>query len=163
MGERLSLRERFESKVARAGDDECWEFQGEAVANPGSEHRQFWVDGSMQLAHRVAYVLYVGPIPDDLCVLHCCDNPPCVNPAHLFLGTVADNNEDRDTKGRHVALHNEDHGSTRITDDQVEAIRELCRRGIPQKLIARAVGISQSHVSNIHRLANRVPDREVKR
>lgn len=54
------------------------------------------------LVHRLAWEEANGPIPDDLCVLHACDNPPCMNPEHLFLGTRADNNADMDAKGRRI-------------------------------------------------------------
>lgn len=75
-------------------DAGCWEWQG---------HRKKFGHGSFGrsgLAHRHSWKLFRGPTPNGLCVLHKCDNPPCVNPNHLFLGTIRDNNEDRSTKGR---------------------------------------------------------------
>lgn len=89
-----STEARFWAKVDKTGD--CWVWT--AATNPKG-YGQFYVEG-MRLAHRVSWILAHGPIPDDLCVLHRCDHPPCVNPAHLFLGTYADNNHDRDAKGR---------------------------------------------------------------
>lgn len=93
------IADRFWSKVDTDGD--CWEWQ--AAKNPkgygffGLGRRG---DGHA-LAHRVAYELTTGSIPDGLCVLHKCDNPGCVRPDHLWLGTRADNNRDMIGKGRH--------------------------------------------------------------
>ncbi len=87
--------EGFFSWAVRVG--ECLEWTG--TRNPHGYGR-FSRRGRQELAHRVAYELAVGPIPDGLQVLHRCDNPPCVNPTHLWLGTPADNAHDRDTKGR---------------------------------------------------------------
>lgn len=77
--------------------DGCWDWLGykQPEGYGTFPHR------GTHYAHRVSYQLHVGPIPDGLHVLHSCDNPPCSNPAHLFLGTVADNMHDRDRKGRH--------------------------------------------------------------
>lgn len=75
----------------------CWEWQGYRDKN-GYGHLS--VAGHMLLAHRVSYRLHVGQIPDGMCVLHSCDNPPCMNPDHFFLGSRGDNNRDRENKQR---------------------------------------------------------------
>jgi hypothetical protein len=99
------LAERFWPKVVKS--DGCWlwvgaKFErgygcivagGPRINGRPAERRHLY-------AHRVSYELSVGPIPDGLYVCHHCDNPPCVNPSHLFLGTATDNNRDREAKGR---------------------------------------------------------------
>ena len=90
------ITERFWSKVQRGGPDECWPW----IA--GTSHRgygAFYLDHGMHQSHRVSWELTHGPITDGLHVLHTCDNPPCVNPAHLFLGTDRDNARDSVAKG----------------------------------------------------------------
>lgn len=93
-----SLAARFWAKVNKTPT--CWLWtanrlpKGYGVINVGGRA------GSQQLAHRVSWELHFGPIPDGLWVLHRCDNPPCVRPDHLFLGTVQDNVDDMVTKGR---------------------------------------------------------------
>lgn len=98
-----SLEERFWEKVAKGSPDECWEWcgcrhqQGYGMIVPPRQGR---TQRTPRGAHRVAWELMNGAIPDGMCVLHHCDNPPCVNPAHLFLGTHRDNFQDAIKKGR---------------------------------------------------------------
>ena len=108
---------RFWSKVDRSGD--CWEFRGTILT---SGYGQVKVRQKKWRAHRFAWVATHGPIPDGLLVRHRCDNPPCVKPAHLELGTHADNMRDKMERGRQTPLAGERHPLARLT---VEAIREI--------------------------------------
>jgi hypothetical protein len=86
---------RFWSKVEKS--DNCWIWIG--AKTPEGYGRMRWMKG-YEYAHRISWVIQNGTIADDLCVCHSCDNPSCVRPDHLFIGTIADNMHDRDTKGR---------------------------------------------------------------
>lgn len=88
-------------------------------------------------AHRVSWVLHKGEIPEGAGVLHRCDNPGCVNPKHLFLGTPKDNAVDRDQKGRLKVRRGEAHGSSKLTERQVLAMQKL-RPHTTYKQIAKA-------------------------
>lgn len=148
----------------------CWEWQGGRHNNYGF----FSFDLQTVGAHRFSWMLHNGPIAPDLFVCHSCDNPPCVNPAHLFLGTLADNFRDMFEKGRNAKgdktvyrmypelkmrgdkspsrLHperlprGEKHGMARVTADQVRVIRKRCEAGEKQRDVAADYGITQTAV-----------------
>jgi len=112
------------------------------------------VTGKHRTAHRVAYELAFGNIQDGMQVLHRCDNPPCVNPAHLFLGTNADNVADKVAKGRQargdghgLKVRGERHGLSRLTADAVMEIRRLSVAGVRRAEIATRFGIHPGYVS----------------
>lgn len=90
------IAERLADKLDKSGS--CWEFTGK---HNDYGYGLIWQNGVEARAHRVAWELAHGMIPDDLLVLHHCDNPPCCRPEHLFLGTHADNTNDMLAKGRH--------------------------------------------------------------
>ena len=119
---------RFWSKVGVGEVGECWEWQ----ATKG-RYGQFWIHGRYWQAHRVAWVLTYGPIPAGLLVCHRCDNPSCVNPYHLFLGTQSDNKIDSAKKGRI---------SRKLTPGEVHEIRLMLEEGYTQLEIADAYGVS---------------------
>ena len=87
-----SLKDRFWEKVNKT--NECWEW----IAGKSHGYGVFWINGKLLRAHRVAWSIYNGGIPEGLLVLHKCDNPACVNPDHLFIGTQQDNVDDMITK-----------------------------------------------------------------
>jgi len=77
------------------------------------------------LAHRYAWSLVNGDIPANMCIMHTCDNPSCINPQHLRLGTFAENNQDREAKGRSAPVQLENHPRTKLTNEQVREIKRL--------------------------------------
>lgn len=102
-------------------------------------------DGKMRQAHRVSYELHRGEIPGGMFVCHHCDNRSCVNPEHLFLGSHVDNMEDMKSKARQqIGTKN---CQAKLTEADILAIRAA--RGAPQPELARAYGVSQSHISDI--------------
>src|SRR5690606_13418664 len=108
--------------------------------------------GTHPRAHRVSYVLTHGSIPPGISVLHRCDNPPCVNPSHLFLGTPADNYNDMVSKGRDVKLRGEDTSWSTLTEDDV---REIRRTYIPRhrefggRALARKYGVTSGAIYQV--------------
>lgn len=133
--------------------DACWEWQGGRDAD-GYGH----VSGTRvpRVASRVAYEVWVDQIPDGQLVCHRCDNPPCINPSHLFLGEPVDNTHDM--LGKKRGSHGERSPLHKLTDEQVHIIRYLSDEGIKQRAIAKLIGCSQSQVSNIVRFQQRKHD-----
>ena len=106
----------------------------------------FKLNGKTVSAHRYAWVLSNGPIPEGMSVCHSCDTRSCCNVSHLFIGTHAENMADMVAKHRGVNLRGSDHGSSKLSEEDILKIRASNRRQID---IAAELGISQTHVSDI--------------
>jgi hypothetical protein len=137
----------FWKKVNVQGPDDCWEW----IASLRDGYGSFRVDGKLVGSHRVAYELTHGPIPEGLCACHTCDNPACVNPRHLFLGTNQDNVLDMEAKGRAIHPRGEKQGSAKLTEEQVHEIRRLyaLENHLSQTKIGILFGIKVAQVSRI--------------
>ena len=143
----------------------CWNWTG-AKHNGGYGVLNF--NGKTVDAHRLIYEMFKGQIPDTMCVCHHCDNPSCVNPSHLFLGTKKDNAYDRAQKGRtgaNIGLNmkrfperrakGERQGSAKLTESDVRAIRELYAMGNhSQRQLARQFHVGKTCIGEIVRHEN---------
>jgi len=138
----MSIRSRFWAKVDKRGPDECWPWKGSFT---GLGYGQLKIRGKRWGAHRVSWRLAHGPIPKGSCVCHHCDNPPCVNPAHLFIGTHKDNSQDMVAKGRHY------HPSS-MSLHQVRLLRVLYHTGLyTQAELACRFSLAQPTISAVTR------------
>lgn len=132
---------RFWKYVDKLSDEECWDWTGGTARGYGA----FSGANREQIrAHRYSYTLHYGDIPGGMCVLHKCDNRLCVNPSHLFLGTLADNNHDAQRKGR--SAKGETHGKSKLTVITVLSIREDSRL---LRIIAKEHGVREGQISRI--------------
>jgi len=144
----VSLTARFWDKVDIRGANDCWIWRGGFSNGYGS----FRMNGRAHASHRVAWELENGPILGDLCVCHKCDTRACCNPNHLFLGTRAENNADRDAKDRRIAVRGEQAGRAKLTNKQVVEIRHLYASGdISQRKLATMFNITHSTIGAIVR------------
>lgn len=146
------LEERFYSKINKNGivlleNSPCWEWIADKD-NRGYGH--FWKGGETVYAHRVAYELAHGDIPDGLLICHICNNPSCCNPDHLYLGTGSDNIKQAVNEGRLVTIKGERHTNAKLSDEEVIKIRNLLEDGCSQSQISELFGICQQHVSKIN-------------
>lgn len=142
---RLSEAETFESRLKPNDATGCIEWQGARDKNGYGTLRS---GGRDHKAHRLAYENANGAIPDGRLVCHSCDNPACCNPAHLFLGTSADNTRDMVTKGR--SLRGSRSHNAKLTESDIPKIRALLASGISQQAIGSAFGVVQTVISRIH-------------
>lgn len=142
-------RERFFALISRepgqGPNGDCWEWQGaRTIKNYG---KVSWPEmcedrvGHIVLCHRVSYTFQVGEIPEGLNVCHECDNPPCCNPAHLFVGTALDNNQDAVAKGRNA--HGSKHYLTKLTEKDVEQIKLMQLVGFSHRDIAKKFSLTE--------------------
>lgn len=172
----MDLIERFESKFIPEPNSGCWLWTAGGDKHGYGRFRiGSMTDGTRRtaIAPRISWEIYRGPLPEQMNVLHCCDNPYCVNPDHLFLGTQTDNMQDcakklRTSKGeRHSAIQKahiptgpdhprygkpgfagETNGQAKLTDDQVRSIRSDMRT---QAAIALDYGVAFQTISKIKR------------
>jgi hypothetical protein len=136
---------RFWLHVAKGEPDACWLWTKVRTQDGYGRVQLAWWGF---VAHRVAWVIASGSeIPDDLQVLHRCDNPPCCNPAHLWVGTCADNMHDKKAKGRNC--RGETGGNAKLTDAQALDIRRRYASGERQIDLAKEFNVSNSVISRI--------------
>jgi hypothetical protein len=150
---------RFWQKVQKT--ETCWLWTA-SLRNKGYGAFGYTVNGKAinGRAHRFSYELHIGSIPDGLFVLHTCDTPACVNPAHLFLGTNLDNVRDMMEKGRHLSggthcgssgkwIHGTSHHRAKLNAEKVREIRQLHEDGMTNLAIGKLFNVSVGTVSNV--------------
>lgn len=163
--------ERFWDKVNKNGPSlagnpelgQCWLWLGSS-RHKGYGAFVYSLDGEVVQgrAHRYSYQIHCGRIPPGLCVLHKCDNPPCVNPSHLFPGTKSDNNRDKVNKGRHVPggtyttgqyKRGINHHAAKLTPELVRHMRvDYASGGMSYSKLAKKYGMS---IGSTWRIVNR--------
>jgi hypothetical protein len=145
---KIPAEDRFWKKVDKSGD--CWEWK---ASKTELGYGQFYPEhGSPVKAHRYSYSISVGDIPINMCVCHTCDNPGCVNPGHLWVGSITDNAQDKVRKGRSFTGDHkgEKNKNAKLKSNDVLEIRRLYDSGkFTKELLSKMFLLSSGHVCNI--------------
>lgn len=151
----MELGERFWSKVNKT--ESCWIW----IAGKSNKYGNFNFNGKQYRVHRLMWESLYGPIPHGMVICHKCDNPPCCNPDHLFIGTQKDNIQDAARKGRirnHMGCNGgsefnptrgENNGLAKLTEPDVKAIRELASQGHSSWVLAKQYGVDPSAIRQV--------------
>jgi hypothetical protein len=142
-----TVEERFWEKVDKNGPGGCWVWTRSKskkgygqLSGPHRGHKPFQT-------HRLSWEMHKGPIPAGLMVCHKCDNPACVRPSHLFIGTAKQNTQDMVNKGR--VRRGERHAQAKLTDASVIEMRRMAAAGASRKELAEAFGVSEWNVKHV--------------
>ena len=144
----LSTEERFWQKVNKKSEEECWEWLG-------STHHQwgyggFNIDGKYMAAHRYSWIFHNGEISKDKIICHHCDNPSCVNPLHLFMGTNQDNSDDMYNKNRQAIVIGEKNPKAKLLEADVLKIRWMFKSGKYSKVaLGKMFGVTPGSIAHI--------------
>lgn len=138
-----SIEERFAEKYVINPETNCWEWTGAKVAGGYGMLGRY--HGSGVLAHRFSYEMHFGPVPEGQIVRHSCDNPACVNPSHLMLGTHAENMRDMVHKGRRIGRGS----GTSLSNEQLLRLKDMVEHGHTQREIATVLGVNRSTVQRV--------------
>lgn len=148
MATRQCTKTRFERSIERIPEGGCWIW---LLSLRKDGYGQFHKPDRPRTvgAHRFAWALYRGPIPDGLQVLHRCDVRCCVNPSHLFLGTNQDNMDDMKRKGRANTVRGEQHQNAKLTEAQAREIIALRTAGVSRSDLAIRFRVNPNHIYKI--------------
>ena len=144
----LTEEARFLKRVIVGNQSECWPWTG-SVMKIGWHGQWRNADGKIEPTHRAAWRLFKSQIPQGSHVLHRCDNPQCVRPEHLFVGTRHDNMQDMERKVRCRHPRGAEHGNAKLTDDQVREVMQLRKTGLSFAKIGELFGVRGSQIHMI--------------
>lgn len=140
-----TVEERFWAKVDKTSNPNgCWEWTASKVQ---TGYGKFWYRGKLSPTHRIVLMMAGAELAPENFVCHRCDNRPCCNPDHLFIGTAADNSSDMVRKGR--SARGPERPNTKLTEAMVAEIRDLLKTSESQSHIASRFGVSQATISKI--------------
>jgi hypothetical protein len=142
----IEVVERFHEKWELNKENGCWEW---IAATAGAGYGEMKIPGTRKqiYAHRLSYLIHYGEIPEGMMACHTCDNPKCVKPSHLFLGSCEDNLQDMKAKDRH--LRGSRNKKAKLTEEKVRHIHRLYKDGVSQGKIGKAYGVSQGQIFRI--------------
>ena len=143
---RKTLAERFFDKVQIGADNDCWPWTGAKYIDG---YGSIWYQGQNRKATRILFLIFGKFLPGELSILHKCDNPPCMNPRHLFTGTRADNCRDMGRKGR--ASRGSEQWNSKLKEEDIPRIRALRAKGKFYKEIAVKFNVHPVTIGDIFR------------
>jgi len=139
--------EKFLSGFTVGNDKDCWEWQAGCYKDGYGGINIKGQKKRTVKAHRYSYEYFIGPIPQGMCVMHKCDNPKCINPSHLSVGTHLQNMRDRDSKRR--SPFGENHPNAKLTEAKVLEIKSLLNDGESLMSVSLKYGVHKSHIYSI--------------